>query len=99
MLFRSWTLRLPAGERERVAAALVPRRAPGMAGNKHIEVSHAAATGDVHVVRPRDTVSAIARQYGVSVGDVMRWNRLDSLDRIRPGDRLRVAGVRSAADR
>src|SRR2546425_6240278 len=49
-----WTLRLPAGERERVAAALVPRRAPGMAGNKHVEVSHAAATGDVHVVRPRD---------------------------------------------
>ena len=94
-----WTLRLPAGERERVAAALVPRRAPGMAGSKHVEVSHAAATGDVHVVRPRDTVSAIARQYGVSVGDVMRWNRLDSLDRIRPGDRLRVAGVRSAADR
>ena len=94
-----WTLRLPAGERERVAAALVPRRPPGLAGSKHIEVSHAAATGDVHVVRPRDTVSAIARQYGVSVGDVMRWNRLDSLDRIRPGDRLRVAGVRSAADR
>src|SRR6267143_578898 len=94
-----WTLRLPAGERERVAAALVPRRAPALAGSKHVEVSHAAATGDVHVVRPRDTVSAIARQYGVSVGDVMRWNRLDSLDRIRPGDRLRVAGVRSAADR
>jgi len=94
-----WTLRLPAGERERVAAALVPRRAPALAGSKHAEVSHAAATGDVHVVRPRETVSAIARQYGVSVGDVMRWNRLDSLDRIRPGDRLRVAGVRSAADR
>lgn len=94
-----WTLRLPAGERERVAAALAPRRAPALAASKHVEVSHAAATGDVHVVRPRDTVSAIARQYGVSVGDVMRWNRLDSLDRIRPGDRLRVAGVRSAADR
>lgn len=94
-----WTLRLPAGARERVAAALVPRRVPGLAGSKHVEVSHAAATGDVHVVRPRETVSAIARQYGVSVGDVMRWNRLDSLDRIRPGDRLRVAGVRSAADR
>jgi membrane-bound lytic murein transglycosylase D len=96
---RPWTLRLPAGERERVAAALAPRRASVVAGSKHVEVSHAAATGDVHVVRPRDTVSAIARQYGVSVGDVMRWNRLDSLDRIRPGDRLRVAGVRSAADR
>ena len=92
-----WTLRLPAGERERVAAALVPRRAPGMAGSKHVEVSHAAATGDVHVVRARDTVSGIARRYGVSVDDVMRWNRLDSQDRIRPGDRLRVA--RSTTDR
>jgi len=33
----------------------------------------------------------------VSVDDVMRWNRLESQDRIRPGDRLRVA--RSTTDR
>jgi len=44
-------------------------------------------------------VSTIAKRYGVSVGDVMRWNRLDSTDRIRPGDRLRVAGARPTADR
>ena len=95
----SWTLRVPAGERERVAAALAPRRAPVMVASTRAEVTHAAATGDVHVVRPRDTVSAIAKRYGVSVGDVMRWNRLDSTDRIRPGDRLRVAGARPTADR
>jgi len=96
---RAWTLRVPPGARERVAAALAPRRAPAKVVAARGEVSHAAATGDVHVVRPRDTVGAIAKRYGVSVDDVMRWNRLDSQDRIRPGDRLRVAGVRSAADR
>src|SRR5216117_1151946 len=96
---RPWTLRLPEGEHERVAAALAPHRTPVVAGSKHIEVSYAASTGAVHVVRPRDTVSTIAKRYGVSVGDVMRWNRLDSTDRIRPGDRLRVAGARPTADR
>jgi membrane-bound lytic murein transglycosylase D len=93
----AWKLRVPEGEGERVVAALVPHRAPVMVGAVRTEVTRAAATGDVHVVRPRDTVSAIARRYGVSVDDVMRWNRLDSQDRIRPGDRLRVA--RSASDR
>ena len=86
-----WMLRVPAGEHDRVVAALAPRRAPALAGTGRGEVTRAAASGDVHVVRPRDTVSGIARRYGVSVDDVMRWNRLDSQDRIRPGDRLRVA--------
>jgi len=92
-----WTLRIPEGERERVIAALPTHRPPVMVGAVRTEVSRAAGTADVHVVRPRDTVSSIARRYGVSVDDVMRWNRLDSQDRIRPGDRLRVA--RSAGDR
>jgi membrane-bound lytic murein transglycosylase D len=90
-----WTLRVPSAARASIAGALVPRTPSVVVAR--IEVTHAAAGGEVHVVRPRDTVSAIAQRYGVSVGDVMRWNRLDSQDRIRPGDRLRVA--RSAADR
>jgi membrane-bound lytic murein transglycosylase D len=93
----SWTLRVPEGERERVVAALAPHRAPVVVGAVRTDVTRVAATGDIHVVRPRDTVSGIARRYGVSVDDVMRWNRLDSQDRIRPGDRLRVA--RSTPDR
>jgi LysM repeat protein len=44
-------------------------------------------------------VTSIARQYGVSVGDVLRWNRLDRHDPIRPGDRLRIADVRTSAVR
>ncbi len=93
----AWTLRVPTGSRASVIAALAPpRRAMASARG---EVSHAAATGEIHVVRPRDTISTIAKRYGVSVGDVMRWNRLDPHDRIRPGDRLRVASIRPAADR
>src|SRR5262245_24278306 len=92
-----WALRVPDGEKERVMAALTSHRPPVMVGAVRADVSRAAGTADVHVVRPRDTVSSIARRYGVSVDDVMRWNRLDSQDRIRPGDRLRVA--RSAGDR
>jgi len=86
-----WTLRVPEGERDRVEAALAPRRPSVMMGSVRTEVTRVSATGEIHVVRPRDTVSAIARRYGVSVDDVMRWNRLDSQDRIRPGDRLRIA--------
>jgi membrane-bound lytic murein transglycosylase D len=93
----SWTLRVPEGELDRVVAALAPHRPPVMVGSVRADVTRVSATGDIHVVRPRDTVSGIARRYGVSVDDVMRWNRLDSQDRIRPGDRLRIA--RSAADR
>ena len=93
----SWTLRVPEGERDRVVAALAPRRPSVMVGSVRNEVTRVSGTGDIHVVRPRDTVSEIAHRYGVSVDDVMRWNRLDSQDRIRPGDRLRIA--RSPADR
>jgi membrane-bound lytic murein transglycosylase D len=93
---RSWTLRVPEGERGRVVAALAPPRVPAVAAARP-EITRVAASGDVHVVRPRDTVSGIAHRYGVSVDDVMRWNRLDSGDRIRPGDRLRVA--RSTTER
>jgi membrane-bound lytic murein transglycosylase D len=95
----AWTLRVPSGARESVVAALRPKRAPVAVASARGEVSRVSATGEIHVVRPRDTVSGIAKRYGVSVGDVMRWNSLGSQDRIRPGDRLRVAGVRSAADR
>jgi membrane-bound lytic murein transglycosylase D len=93
---RTWTLRVPEGQRERVVAALAPPRVPAVAAARP-EITRVAANGDVHVVRPRDTVSGIAHRYGVSVDDVMRWNRLDSGDRIRPGDRLRVA--RSTTER
>lgn len=50
--------------------------------------------GTVHLVNPRETVWAIARRYGVSVADLVRWNGLPNAERIFPGDRLRVAESR-----
>jgi membrane-bound lytic murein transglycosylase D len=53
----------------------------------------------VHVVRPRDTVSGIAKHYGVSVNDLLRWNSLEKQSRIRPGDRLNLSDSRLSSDR
>ncbi len=88
----SWELRVPTGTRDGVLAALAPRRPVAVVqGATARRAAHSAA---IHVVRPRDTVGSIAREYGVSVADVLRWNTLENQDRIRPGDRLRVADLR-----
>jgi membrane-bound lytic murein transglycosylase D len=100
---KRYDLRVPVGARDGVLVALAPRRAPQTVAAlkpRTTRAARAAAGSDVHVVRPRDTVSAIAKLYGVSVGDVVRWNRLERQDSIRPGDRLRVtADLRQAAER
>jgi membrane-bound lytic murein transglycosylase D len=87
-------LNVPPGTRSGVLAALErPQRSSAFnrGGLSMLRVS----TGDhqIHVVRPRDTVDGIAKRYGVSVGDVLRWNSMAKQDRIRPGDRLRVGGT------
>lgn len=87
---KPWRLRVPAGSADGVLTALAPRRPLPMVAMSG-KTRRVAAGTDVHVVRPRDTVASIAKRYGVSVGDVMRWNSLERQARIRPGDRLRVA--------
>jgi peptidoglycan lytic transglycosylase D len=47
----------------------------------------------IHVVRPRETVGAIAKRYGISALELARWNELEDGTRIRPGDRLRIASA------
>lgn len=52
----------------------------------------------VHVVKPRDTLSEIAKRYGVTVAELARLNGLDPEARIYPGDRIRItASVLPAA--
>ena len=48
----------------------------------------------VHVVRPGDTVSAIAERYRLSAAGVLAANRLRSTDLIRPGQKLILPGAR-----
>lgn len=45
---------------------------------------------DVHVVRQGETLGTIARLYGVTVDDMVRWNRLSNPDRLRVGESLRL---------
>jgi membrane-bound lytic murein transglycosylase D len=84
----SYELTVPEDDRERIAAALTTIRTQGR--------FLAAAVG-VHVVQPRDTVGAIAKRYGISVADVLRWNRVLDADRIRPGERLRVVELQAGS--
>lgn len=52
----------------------------------------------VHVVRPGETLAAIARLYGVRIDTLQRWNpRLLADDRLRPGTPLRVPSGESDA--
>ena len=88
----TWELRVPAGTRDGVLAALAPRRPVTVA--RAAAPRRTASSAEIHIVRPRDTVSTIAKLYGVSVADVLRWNSLGQQDWIRPGDRLRVADLR-----
>lgn len=43
-----------------------------------------------HVVKRGETLTAIANQYGVTVRDLVSWNRLENPHRIQPGQRLVV---------
>jgi membrane-bound lytic murein transglycosylase D len=92
---KAWDIRVPAGTRESVLTALTPRKKVVQASNTG---RRSAGDLDVHIVRPRDTVASIAKQYGVSVGNVVRWNNLESGDSIRPGDRLRVTAQSPSAE-
>lgn len=89
---RTWEVRVPGGTREAFVTALAPH-------TKVVTVSatsRRAVSTEIHVVRARDTVSSIAKLYGVSASDVVRWNNLESGDAIRPGDRLKVTTLRPA---
>jgi membrane-bound lytic murein transglycosylase D len=98
----NWDLRVPVGSRPAVDAALTPKRharpeslhSPSRTGKAGVVHSQ-----DFHLVRPQDTVASIAKRYGVSVSDVLRWNRLQEQARIHPGDRLRIADARPSVER
>jgi membrane-bound lytic murein transglycosylase D len=44
----------------------------------------------IYVVRPGDTLWAIAKKYNVTIADIKTWNRLHATDRIHPSDKLKL---------
>ena len=73
----------PQQSLQEAAELVIPVTGPGNGGKPPME-------GDgVHRVRAGDTLSTIARQYSVSVSQLMAWNNLDSTQ-IRAGSTLVV---------
>ncbi len=94
-----YELKIPAGSRDAIRTALTPKPRPAVArGSRRVIATKGAAGDDVHIVQPRDTVSSIANQYGVTVRDILRWNAMEKQALIRPGDRLRVAELRLSVE-
>lgn len=69
----------------------VPRGTSAFAEAVLQEIRSILAKGLVHVVKPGEALSRIAKRYGVSIAELVRWNGLSDASRIFPGDRLRVA--------
>ena len=46
---------------------------------------------NIYVVRPGDTLYAIAWRYQIDYQDLVRWNSLRNPDEIHPGQRIRLA--------
>jgi murein DD-endopeptidase MepM/ murein hydrolase activator NlpD len=74
--------RVRAGTTLKLPSSGAPARAgaPAAGGTAH------------HVVRPGETLSAIARQYGVSVPQLVEWNGLRDSATVWAGSRISVSG-------
>jgi membrane-bound lytic murein transglycosylase D len=95
----TYPLKVPVGTAGTILAVFArPVVRPAAAG-LHVGGGSGAGRGShvptpgIHVVKPRETVLLIAKRYGVSVADIVRWNDLDDTARIFPGDRLRVTSA------
>lgn len=80
----------PAEAEEPVRTLPVPGRALPSLVPRPAETAHAAARPESWVVRPGDTVSAIAIRHGLRPAEVLAWNGLGWRSVIYPGQVLRL---------
>ena len=63
---------------------------PAESGTAVADTGDAGAAAGVHVVRSGDSLWLIARRHGLTVAELLRYNRLES-SRLTPGQRLRLS--------
>ena len=68
-------------------------RAPAAVRDATLEERGDGSRPAVHVVRPRETLSAIAWRYGLDYRSIARWNRIAPPYVIFPGQRLALRGA------
>jgi membrane-bound lytic murein transglycosylase D len=61
-------------------------------------VAAGTSTKAFHRVKRGETISEIADEYGVTQRELLAWNRLDRLGRIRIGQRIRVSSPEGRAE-
>ncbi|MBI4587255.1 MAG: transglycosylase SLT domain-containing protein [Candidatus Rokubacteria bacterium] len=90
-----YALKVPLGSAAAVTEALEKLSARKAQAAKRPPVRAAKRSGSppaagIHLVKPRDTLSGIAKRHGVSVEDLARINGLAEDARIYPGDQIRL---------
>ena len=91
------TKRIPRGFELKVPTAELPRPMHVALADVPAKHQHARQTRDAtHIVRRGDTLSGIARRYGVRVSELQALNGLRSRHRIRAGQKLRLPGDHAA---
>lgn len=83
----TWGLRVPAGNRERVLAALKEIR-PRVAADEGLEI----ASGGYYTVKKGDTLSRIAKRFHTTPVAIARLNKFSTHQTLRVGHRLRIPG-------
>lgn len=90
-----YALKVPSGSAPAVLGALerlvthkaqAARRPTGKAG----KLAGSLPAAGIYTVKPRDTLSGIAKRHGASVRDLVRLNGLAEDARLYPGDRIRL---------
>jgi membrane-bound lytic murein transglycosylase D len=81
----------------------VSAAARGLVGGSRAHASRArvvaaAGLGTFHIVRAGETLWLISQRYGVTVGQLRRWNDLVVGDVLRVGQRLVVAPARASSE-
>ncbi len=69
-------------------APIAPRTASAVA-TTYVQPAPAADAYSWHTVQPKETLYAIAKQYSVSITELMQWNGLETTE-IKTGQQLRI---------
>lgn len=95
----SMLARINRGDPDRAVAGgvsvLVPGRETAVKAVAAEPDRRSPARSRSHVVQRGDTLGAIARKYGVKLGQLLSWNGKSAKAVLRPGDRLRLGPAKT----
>jgi murein DD-endopeptidase MepM/ murein hydrolase activator NlpD len=81
-----------------VAARPAPQPAPVMVRSEPVAPSQKVAPGGLHVVKPGETLTSIAQDYGTTRPRLAQANGIDEWTNVRIGQKLKVPGGAATAE-